>query len=331
MSLFTSNDIPLALTGDKLIEEMNKTQDGRKAIAEGLLYEHTYLMVTSEPGIGKSTVSIQVAVELAAGLPLFGYFKVPKPQKVLYIQCERNKIELLERLKIISNTMPIVKENLFITDEYQKLDFVRDYQMLIECIKRDCPNPDIIFFDPIYATIVGGLKEDKTASIFTKIMSRISKIMNCAMWYNHHTVKQQYTSDGSKITKDDPFYGSQWLKAHVTGSYFMETTEEGVILKCKKDNYRVLTQVIGLNYNPETNLCYLADPSLLQPIDRLKHFIRGKKLERKEFGFKEILDGTKLCTRTIRELLCTPEIKGLLNTEKSNKNKYIYTVKDVLI
>lgn len=330
MYQFTSNDIPLALTGDNLIEEMNKTQEGRKAIAEGLLYEHTYLMVTSEPGTGKSTVSTQVAVELAAGLPLFGYFKVPKPQKVLYIQCERNKIELLERLKIINTALPIVKENLFITDEYQKLDFVRDYQTLIQCIQRDCPTPDIIFFDPIYATITGGLKEDKVASMFTKIMSKISKIMNCAMWYNHHCVKQQYTQAGDKINKDDPFYGSQWLKAHVTGSYFMENTEDGVLLKCKKDNYRVLTQVIALNYNPETNLCYLADPSLLQPIDRLKHFINGKKIEKKEFTFKEMLSGTKLCTRTIRELLCTPEIKGLLTTQKSNKNKYIYAIKEVM-
>jgi RecA-family ATPase len=331
MYQITSNDIPLALTGDKLIEEMNKVQEGRKAIAEGLIYEHTYLMLTSEPGVGKSTVSVQAAVELAAGLPVFGYFKVPSPQKVFYIQCERNKIELLERLKIISEVAPIVKENLFITDEYQKLDFMHDWSTLIQCIQRDCPNPSVIFVDPIYATIEGEFKDGKVASQFTKVMSRISKIMNCAMWYNHHSIKQQYSQDGSKITKDDPFYGSQWLKAHVTGSYYMENTPEGVLLKCKKDNYRVLTQVIALNYNPETNLCYLADPSLLQPIDRLKHFLRGKKMERKEFSFKEMTDGTKLCTRTIRELLCTPEVKGYINVQKSNKNKYIYSFKDTVI
>ena len=331
----TSADIPLGITGDRLIEAMNATQEGRKPIAEGLIYEETMLMVSSEPGCGKSTISLQVAVELAAGLPVFGYFQVPKPVKVLYIQWERSILEVLERLKVISETYPIIKENIVVTDEYQKLNLFKDFDTLMACIERDAPDVKVIFLDPIYATMLGGLKDDRPAAMFTHLWGRIQNRFKCSLWYNHHVVKQQYSSEGFKIEKDDPFYGSQWLKAHVTGSYIMQeqkdkdTKRTGVILHCKKDNYGVLTKTIELVYNPETELCMLSDGSKMQSMDRFKHFLRLKQMQKKEFTFKEIEAETMLCTRTIRAIFCTPQIKDLLNKNIVDKNKIIYTVKDI--
>lgn len=329
MYQLTSNDIPGALKAKELIEAMEHAESSREIIAEGFLYKHTSLLISSEPGCGKSTISTQIAVELASGLPLFGYFHVPKPVKVFYVQCERNIIELLERLKVISKTLSINFNNLVITDQYQRLDFSRHAPVLLECIKRDCPDAEVIIFDPIYATLAGGLKDDRPASIFTKIMSAISKSIGAAHILNHHTVKQTYSSFGEKIERDDPFYGSQWLKAHVTGSYTMKKTDKGVHLINKKDNYDILTKDILLDFNGETELSYLADFAELAPIDRLKHFLRNKKLKNSTFIFSDIKRETKLCTRTIRQLLMHNTIRGVLEIEKGLKNKHFYRVKDI--
>lgn len=323
----STKDIGPALTGESLTKSLEEETIRRTAIAESFLYEQTILMLAADPGCGKSTISTQAAVELAAGLPLFGVFSVPKPVQVLYIQAERSIIEFLERLKVISKSLPLVTENLFITDEYQKFNLLNpDHgELFIECIKRDCPNARIIIFDPIYSLVAGGLKEDVPASAFTKVMSRVQKETGSALWYNHHTVKTQYGSDGKVVDREDPFYGSQWLKAHCTGSYYMRKSDTGVTLINKKDNYNILAKSVQLDYNPETELCVVPTSELLAA-DKLKLFLRARVMDKKEFTFKEIQTQTGICTRTLRELLVHSSFKASLNVVSASKNRHIYTV-----
>lgn len=317
------------LTG-KTLETKMHSKVVRNAIAEGLLYEQTALMVAADPGAGKSTVSTQIAVELAAGIPLFGFFHVPRPMKVLYIQTERSIIEFLERLKVIEKTYPIVYENLMLTDEYQKLNLLnpRHVDVLVECLKRDVGQADVVFIDPIYSTVAGGLSGDVPASAFTRVMSRIQKELNCCLYYNHHTIKPTYSTSGEKIEKDDPFYGSQWLKAHVTGSYHMKSNEEGVILICKKDNYRLLLERIALEYDPETELCHV-DSDKLSADDRLQNFLNLRRIDGRQFTFKEIQKVTNVCTRRLRELVMHTTFQNQVKSVSGYKNKKIYQIRGV--
>lgn len=320
--------IPESIRDEKLTEMINSPIIERKIIAEGLLYEKTCIMFSSEPGIGKSTLSIQVAVELASGLPVFGYFDVPEPIKVLYIQAERDIIETIERLKVINVNMKIPVNNLAITDQYQKLDLMnpRHAELFIECIKRDCPNAKVIFIDPIYATVKGGLKEDVGASHFTRVMSRLQKELGCTIWLNHHTVKQTHEIvEGKKFKKHDPYYGSQWLKAHVTGAYWVEQSKDGTIFKNTKDNYSLLQKIIALEYNPETELSYVIEKNT-PSIDKLKRFLKIKLLSKETFVFSDLESNLKLCKRTCRELLMHSCKKGWINEKKSIGKKTIFTV-----
>lgn len=319
--------IPPPLTGAKLMSTIKESKQSRQVIADGLLYEKTSLMIAADPGTGKSTVSAQVAVELAAGLPIFGFFHVPKPVKVLYIQTERSIIELLERIETISKLLPIISDNIIVTDEYQRLDLLNPNHanLFLQAVKRDYGGARVVFIDPIYSMVSGGLKSDEPASAFTKIMSRVQKELNCCMWYNHHTVKQQYGYKGAKIERDDPFYGSQWLKAHVTGSYYMKNTNEGVTLILKKDNYRLLSPSISLEYDPETELCSVLDDKL-PSIDKVRSYLKIKSIDKKEFSFKDIQRYTKLGTRTLRELLLHSSISSSIIVVSSRSNKNLYTI-----
>ena len=321
------SNIPLPLTGDVLMDRLKNSKNKRKVIADGLLYEKTSLMIAADPGTGKSTVSAQVAVELAGGFPVFGFFNVPKPVKVLYIQTERSILELLERIETLSKILPVVKENLVVTDEYQRLDLLNPTHanLFLKAVKRDYGGARVVFLDPIYSTVSGGLKSDEPASAFTKVMSHVQKELDCALWYNHHTTKTTYKRDGSKLEKDDPFYGSQWLKAHVTGSYYMKATREGVTLVLKKDNYRLLSPSIALEYDPETELCSVISDKL-PAIDKLRNFIQVKKSDGKAFSFKDIQSYTKLGNRTIRELLLHSSISDSIIVVSSIRNKNLYKI-----
>jgi hypothetical protein len=323
------NDIGPAITGDKLIEVMRTAKLQRQTIVEGLLYENTILMVSAAPGVGKSTISTQIAIEMAAGLPVFGVFTVAKPTKVLYAQTERPILEFLERAEIISRVYPIIKENLVITDEYKMLNLLREdhVKVFIECIKRDCPGVEVIFIDPIYPMVAGGLSKDEPASAFCKAMSLVQKETGATLYYNHHTSRPQHDSYGAVINKDDPFYGSQWLKAHITGSYHMQANgEEGVKLSCKKDNYHTLTKEISLDYNPETGLS-IVPLDELPPIERVKGFFRARELDNRPFSFKDIQAGTQLCTRTLRTVMARAPLANMVESTPVGRNKVMYRLR----
>ena len=135
------SEINPPITGSTLLACLNAPDEPRHTIAEQFIYEHTTLMITSKPGIGKSILALQAAVELSSGLPVFGYFQVPRPFKVLYVQCERHESEIIERLKTIKQTININENNLVITNAYQRLNLIdyHDTLLFIDAIKRDCP------------------------------------------------------------------------------------------------------------------------------------------------------------------------------------------------
>lgn len=323
----TSKDIPLALTKDLLKGKVREAKQLRKTIAEGLLYEKTCLLMTSQPGVGKSALSIQAAVELASGLPIFGFFHVPNPVKVLYIQSERSIVETIERLQTIEKTYPINYDNLVITDEYQFLNLLNPnhLEVFLDCVVRDCVEADVTFIDPIYSTVSGGLKEDRPASAFTKAMSLLQKKINCALWLNHHDVKEQHDK-GKVLNKVQKFYGAQWLMAAATGSYDIERNadKDGVLLTCKKDNYSLLNKEIPLIYNPETMLSHLDSTHKLPARDRFMNYLQAKKISEDEFTFYNIKDAILVSDSILRDLLSDTTISTLLTARKGNKNKLFY-------
>ena len=322
-------DIPQAYTGKRLEAALVEARGQRKAIAEGLIYEKTNLMIASDPGLGKSTISTQVAVELAAGLPVFGHFHVPRPIKVFYIQAERHIVETLERIEQIKEAgTPINYDNLIVTHEFQRLNLIKyDHAILmIECIERDCPQPELIIIDPIYSMVSGGLSSDLPASAFTKVMSYLQTRFGCALWLNHHTTKQQYNQQNEKVGADDRFYGSQWLKASVTGSYQMEKEGDGVILKRKKDNYGLLLPAIELEYDAATELCHVKNIAKLPAIDRIRGYLRACQDTQMTFIYAEIMGKCLVDKVTVRNALFTTRNEYPLEVDKGLKGKKLFRV-----
>lgn len=288
-------------------------------------------MMSADPGAGKSTITAQAIAQMSCGLPVFGCLSVPRPIKCYYISFERGREEILERLKVMQEIIPMDFSNIFINDSfigYNVLD-VNHADFIINAINHDCMNPDVVFIDPIYAAVAGGLSTDEKASQFCRFSARLQSVVGCSNWLNHHTVKESYDNTGQAIEKADPFYGSQWLKAHCTAAYYLKRSSGGTALLNKKDSQNNLLKKIILEYNPEDYISFMDKTAQETPaIDRLKMFIRTRwKMGQKSFDYAQLETCLQpLSTARLRLLCGQPWFRECVTIHKSSGKKSIYEI-----
>lgn len=322
-----------ALTGAALDTALEVTAEIRPALIEGLVYERTVLLVSADGGAGKSTLVANVIAQASLGLPVFQTLHVPRPLLCYYIPFERGSEEIRERLKHMRQAIPFNTSNIRIFDNddflpnlYEKAD--QDF--LLGSIAQDCPDrpPDIVFYDPIYQAVAGGLCNEDRVSIFIRFNVRLMKQFGCATWLNHHTGKQSYASDGTKIEKDDPYYGSSFLRNHCTGSYYVKVTDNGTVWMEKKDNLKALLKKLVLTYEDETYTSYFKEHlEGLSASDRLKIVLRQFKSQGASFTFKQVGGCiTGVSNARLRQLFYTPHFSDVLKKQITLGGNTLYTV-----
>ena len=323
-----------ALTGQLLKEALDSTPEQRPAIIEGLLYENSILLVSSDPGIGKSTITANLIAQLSCGLPAFGQLFVPKPVVCYYIPFERGSQEIKERLKHIRTSIPFDESKIFIFENDEivapNLYDPNDQEFLLESISKDCVRPDIVIYDPIYASVQGGLSDETKVSVFTRFNTRLMARFKCSTLLNHHTGRKSYASDGSPIEKEDPYYGSIFLKAHCTASYYLKENVEtqGTVFINKKDSHGNLLKRIPLQYEPETYTSFIpGQNSGLIVKDRLLMVVRQFKKDNKRFTFRQLMGCmVGVSDSHLREVLRTPPFNTILKKCKSNGEATLYEI-----
>src|SRR3990167_7510185 len=95
------------LNGVNLELAVRNRPPARDALIEGLLYRNTATMLAADPATGKSTVITQAMLQLTSGEPVFGYYHVPMPRNVYYLQLEGSLDETLERIGYMSSMIGI--------------------------------------------------------------------------------------------------------------------------------------------------------------------------------------------------------------------------------
>lgn len=322
-----------AITGSALEIEINTTPPERKSLVEGFLHEYSVLMISADSGTGKSVIMATALAQMTCGSPVFGALQVPRPLRCYYIPFERGRREIEERLLHISSTVKPNYDNLWINDNFMGMNVIErsDADAIVNTIRKDCPNPDVIFIDPIYQSVAGGLSNDEKASMFTRFSTRLQVEFNCTNWLSHHTVKDTFSQQtGKKIEKDDPFYGSTWLKAHCTAAYFMkrDPSNGGVILTCKKDSHSNMIKSFTLGYDPENYISFCDDVDLQIPhFERFKSFINNCFNCKKMFIFSDLERCLKgVSHATLRRYLIHPVIKDFIKKHKNNGKNTLYEV-----
>ncbi len=304
-----------AYTSQELKSRVIAQKESRPAIIEGLVHQKSVIMNSSDPGVGKSTVNAVIIAQSSIGLPVFGQLFVPKPVVSYYIPFERGAQEIEERFKHIQTVIPLEYDNIYINEKFMGMNVINENHAdeIIMNISNDVGERkiDIIYLDPIYSSVAGGLSGDEKASLFTRFSTRLQVEFDCAIFMSHHTVKTSYSSEtGQVIEKEDPFYGSQWLKAHCTGGFYMKRSinDTGPILINKKDSHSCLLPKISLTYEPETYTVFMQGIDKSIPAkDRLIMAYRTFKKSNKTVTFREI-QGCMMGVSDshLRDLLRTP-------------------------
>lgn len=317
-------DLKPPLTG-KLLEEALSKEIKHETIIEGFLYKNASLMIASQPSVGKSVITMQACLQMAAGLPVFGALYVPRPQRIWYMQMERPDTESLERIQSMKEHIPVHYDNLFIDTELQKLYFLNPEHLKIILQRAILIKPDVIVIDPLYG-VAPGLSKDDVASQLVKTLTILKAELDTTLWINHHHTKQSYDRDGNEINKDDAFYGSQWLKAHITGSYSIEKTKTGTVLDNKKDSHSNLLNSIELTFDHDTYLSTMRSDKI-NFAERYKMFINASfRSSNRTFYFEEVRKNLGCTIGRLRQLNCTPPFSDVLTKSKSNGTSTLYTV-----
>ena len=322
-------------TGQSLSEALNTvdlTNEYAHRIADDLLYEHTITMISAEPGCGKSVIALQIAASLAFTSQesrIFGQFFVGEPQLVYYLQLEGSLRETLRRLKVMGQTLPF-DPDLIALDCSSNYNVLRDQSADLLLHRIQQINPDVLIIDPLYLLVAGGLSRDEPASAVARFLLRLLNELHCAILVLHHTTKATYAQDGRRMEKDDEFYGSQWIKAHVDTSFqLMPVNKERTEVKliCKKDRYGRVPKEILLAYNPETFCCLVPQsdgkPNTFE--QKLLAFFSQRQGE--AFTTNQLQDVLGCSMAMMKKLRAEPSFDQVVTFEGGNGKRTIWKVK----
>lgn len=327
-----------ALFADQLEKAVEAANTERPFLVDGLLYQRGSILVSGDPGTGKSLAMLVAFAQATAGLPVFGQLPCARPLNCYCLFSERINQEAVERLRLIRKVVPVDWRRLYLDDGYVGIADVTKANWAQEMLERvgkatypDGGKADLVALDSLYGFIPGGLSKDEKASEFARFHARLQSELGVSSWLVHHTTKPQYSRDnGQQTEKDDPYYGSQWLKAMVTGSYHLAKHGDGVRLLNKKDTFGALLKELPLSYDPETHMLALpTNFGVLSAVDRTVFWLiqLHKSDPGRRFSFDELCQGVGISHQHGRRLMQEPAIQARLSragTTGPTNSKLLY-------
>lgn len=323
------------LHGQSLLNAINTVSVVREPLIEGLLYKKSAQMIFAPDGVGKSVISLQMAMQATIDDgKVFGEFHVPKGVRTLYLQTERSIDENLERLKFMQMKTKWNADNLIIDTSLQGLNIQQEKHFttalinISESISFTTGGVDLIVIDPIYPLVGGDLTSNEDVSPITNLSRMLQNLYHCSILLIHHTNRGSYDKEEKKRVGRDMF-GSAFLSAHCTGVYALNVNEDesGSMLECKKSSQKNLEKKVNLVFDPESFLSYYSDSQKLSKKERANHFIMQCKASKKTFTYDDLEKVTSFCPSKLRGYL--KEIEEVIEIcGKSNHGRLIYKVRE---
>ena len=322
--------MPLRLirTEADFLNDLATYRDERVPIIEDLLYDKQCLLISADAGVGKSVISEQAFFSLTSGTPLFGVYKIPSPKRCYYLQLEGDYGEYIDRGRLMRSVAPIGTvpfrwdECRFseVTDE----KWVRD---TLDSMKE--LGVEVFFADGFYKLTKFSIASEDGSKAIIRFFDRVIGETGCAIWANHHTHRPKYGNTGDKVDEDDPFYGSQWIKAHVDTSYLMKRLGANRIgLFNKKSRGSDVPKEILLHFDPETFTCFVTDDATKMTGEE-KVLAFYKKLVssgKTSTNFSEVQAAVQVSHAHLRRIQMRHLVMKLIRCDKMDGHKRLWEV-----
>jgi RecA-family ATPase len=291
------------MTGELLKKFVFDAQENVKIIAENLIYHKSIIMISGDPGVGKSTINANIIRDLSLGVPVFNFFHTPVPVICYYVPFERGAYEVADRLKSLSSVLEPNWANIIIKPDFIGFDMF-DQKQASYFVNQVCLDLNyfismkiqvVLILDPIISMVSGEIKEEKYAKAITRVANQIQSYSNCALILTNHTTK---ASSGKKKQKVDPFYGSQAFKAFCTSGIYVSKNVEygGVNMTSTKSSHGNTLEQVHLNYDAFTHSLFAkVDASGMKNYDKVLATIRSiRQMGTANFTFHNVTKHT-LC------------------------------------
>lgn len=263
-------------------------------LIENFLWRHSICAIIAKEKVGKTIFATQMALALTSGEHFLGQYHIPQPTKILYVQTEGTIYDTREN---ISNAIKDGKikwnpdnwRHLFCpsipldTDEGRNLLISK-----IDDATNDSFRPQVIFIDPLYMAMRGGLSKDEPSRAFCGNIRQIHERYGCAFVINHHEHRAKRDNFGGEIKEgDDSIHGSFVWKAFPSHILRLERNQKTkiVTVSCKTSR--------NANVVEEVKMSLCQDPLMFEVLDS------GSDNKMVDIVYRTILESDKLCRKDI--------------------------------
>ncbi len=184
---------------------------------EGLLPVAGSMVIFGKPGIGKSTFSLRLAIDLALGKDHFLLWPIINKQRVLFISLEMQHYELksfFEDMELPEEESVGLQEQFFIWPIGSAYPFdTPDQQLeLLKYIKLH--KIELVIIDSLSLSMYGSVKNDDDIKRLNSFLNEdVRRDLKCGYMFIHHPRKEGMDLEKKDITQDDIF-GSQYIAAN---------------------------------------------------------------------------------------------------------------------
>lgn len=318
-----------ARTAQNLLDDLDNLEITRKPIINEFLYERDIFMMSADSGVGKSTITAQLAASLSSGTPLFGALETRK-MRTYVIQVEGDYEESIERLRHMRSVVPIDPKFLC-WHENRKLDISHreGIDHAIYEIERVMPEPEVIIIDPIYKLSMKDIATGEGALMVVNFSDALYEKFNCSNVLIHHNTKSDFNIvEGKKESKSDAYYGHSFIKNHIRTSYSLIRSKENdqPILIRKKGRGGDTLHRIQLNYDPMTMTCMVDyEDTSTDSIIRVRKFLESKATLGLNTNFNDVMNNCNISQAQLRRL--KPRFEDLITVKHEARNKQIWEPK----
>jgi hypothetical protein len=194
-----------------------QTNINLKWAIEGLLPVAGSMVIFGRPGLGKSTFSLRLAINLALGKDKFLLWDIITQQKVLFVSLEMQHYEVKEFFKdmdLPQGEQERLQENLFIWPIGSPYPFDTPDQQ-IELIKHIKTHKiECIIIDSLSIAMYGSVKDDDAIKRLNSFLNEdVRRDNKCSYIFIHHPRKNP-NGDPRKDDGQDDAYGSTYINAN---------------------------------------------------------------------------------------------------------------------
>ena len=210
------------------LEFLNTEFTPVEPIVKYLVYSNNITILAGQTGAGKSTAVLQMALCIASGLPVFGYFEVTQ-KRVMLVRFEGEDDDFAKMFKKMtayfiskSGTDEWLRSNLIIkTMEATDEEFIDNWQNIELSLQETGFSDGVLIVDNMYTSTDVELQSNEAVKDLLRVISNIRKRYNLAPILVSHPTK------GVQADKDlhpDQIQGGKVITNFVSSIVQMDTS-----------------------------------------------------------------------------------------------------------